>query len=156
MGKFASRILVSFTLVTVFSATALAQDTHSVWSKKPLLVKDGQTNVEYQTFVKGNAAFAWTESTVRAYAHAIATITPNLRYEFVLVRTTGSTADGIDGLWDVRRNGVLVCNNCVGKAYMLSPSAIPPGNYFKIYVGTPSAYAEKWLYSGDRTERFDF
>jgi hypothetical protein len=39
---------------------------------------------------------------------------------------------------------------------MLSPSAIPPGNYFKIYVGTPAAYAEKWLYSGDRTERFDF
>lgn len=156
MSKSTFRILVSLILVTVFSVTALAQDTHSVWSKKPLLVKDGQTNVEYTTFVKGNAAFAWTESTVRAYAHAKAVITPNLRYEFILVRTTGSTADGIDGLWDVRRNGVLVCNNCVGKAYMLSPSMIPPGNYFKIYVGTPAGYAEKWLYSGDRTDRFDF
>jgi len=156
MSKLAARILVSFTMVTVFSATALAQDTHSVWSKKPLLVKDGQTNTEYKIFVKGNAAFAWTESTVRAYAHAVAVITPNLKYDFMLVRTTGSTADGIDGLWDVRRNGVLVCNNCVGKAYMLSPSSIPPGNYLKIYVGTPSAYAEKWLYVGDRTERFDF
>ena len=156
MGKFTSRILVSFTPVTLFSATALAHDTHSVWSKKPLPVKDGQTNTEYKTFVKGNAEFAWTESTVRAYAHAIALTTPNLKYEFILVRTTGSTADGIDGLWDIRRNGVLVCNNCVGKAYLLSPSMIPPGNYFKIYVGTPSAYAEKWLYSGDRTERFDF
>ena len=156
MSRFASRILISFTLATIFSTAALAQDTHSVWSKKPLLVKDGQTSVEYKTFVKGNAAFAWTESTVRAYAHAVAVITPNLKYDFMLVKTTGSTVDGIDGLWDVRRNGILVCNNCVGKAYMLSPSAMPPGNYFKIYVGTPAGYAEKWLYSGDRTDRFDF
>ena len=66
MSKLASRILVSFTLVAVFSVTAWAQNTHSVWSKKPLLVKDGQTNIEYNTFVKGNAAFAWTESTIRA------------------------------------------------------------------------------------------
>jgi len=71
MSKLASRILVSFTLVAVFSVTAWAHDTHSVWSKKPLLVKDGQTNIEYNTFVKGNAAFAWTESTIRAYAHGV-------------------------------------------------------------------------------------
>jgi hypothetical protein len=156
MSKFASRITISFILVIAFSTAALAQDTHSVWSKKALLVKDGQTNIEYNTFVKGDAAFAWTESTVRAYAHAVAVITPKLRYDFMLIKTTGTTADGIDGLWDVRRNGVLVCNNCVGKAYLLSPSPTPPGNYFKIYVGTPVAYAEKWFFSGDRTDRFDF
>jgi len=156
MNKFASHILLSFSLIAVFSAIGSAQNTHSVWSKKPLLVKDGQTNIEYNTFVKGNAAFAWTESTIRAYAHAVVVINPTLRYDFMLIKTTGSTADGIDGLWDVRRNGVLVCNNCIGKAYLLSPSPMPPGNYFKIYVGTPSAYAEKWFYSGDRTERFDF
>jgi len=156
MNKFASHILLSFSLIAVFSAIGSAQNTHSVWSKKLLLVKDGQTNIEYNTFVKGNAAFAWTESTIRAYAHAVVVITPMLRYDFMLIKTTGSTADGIDGLWDVRRNGVLVCNNCIGKAYLLSPSPMPPGNYFKIYVGTPSAYAEKWFYSGDRTERFDF
>ena len=65
MNKFASRILLIFSLIAAFSATGLAQNTHSVWSKKPLLVKDGQTNIEYNTFVKGNAAFAWTESTSR-------------------------------------------------------------------------------------------
>ncbi len=156
MIKVAPAVRASFILVTMLSVTALAQGTLSVWSKKPLLVKDGQTSAEYNAFVKGQAAFAWTESTVRAYAHAVAVITPKLKYDFMLIKATGSTADGIDGLWDVRRNGVLVCNNCIGKAYMLSPSAIPLGNYFKIYVGTPSAYAEKWLYSGDRTERFDF
>ena len=68
MNKITSRALVIFSLVIAFSATAFAQDTHSVWSKKPLLVKDGQTNLEYNTFVRGNAAFAWTQSTVRAYA----------------------------------------------------------------------------------------
>jgi hypothetical protein len=156
MTKPMSRIVFSLTLCLAFSAPVAAQSSHSVWSKKPLLVKDGQTNTEYNTFVKGNAALAWTESTVRAYAHAIAVITPNLKYDFMLIKTTASTADEIDGLWDVRRNGVLVCHNCIGKAYMLSPSQIPPGNYFKIYVGTPTAYAEKWFYSGDKTERFDF
>jgi hypothetical protein len=97
MSKFASRITISFILVTAFSTAALAQDTHSVWSKKPLLVKDGQTNIEYHTFVKGDAAFAWTESTIRAFAHAVAAITPKLRYEFMLIKTTGSTADGLMG-----------------------------------------------------------
>jgi len=65
MNKFASRAWLSLSFIAVFSAAGLAQNTHSVWSKKPLLVKDGQTNIEYNTFVKGNAAFAWTESTSR-------------------------------------------------------------------------------------------
>lgn len=65
MNKLASLILLSFSLIIVLSVNGLAQNTHSVWSKKPLLVKDGQTNIEYNTFVKGNAAFAWTESTIR-------------------------------------------------------------------------------------------
>jgi hypothetical protein len=156
MTKPMSRIVFSLTLCLAFSAPVAAQSSHSVWSKKPLLVKDGQTNTEYNSFVKGNAALAWRESTVRGYAHAVAVITANLRYDFMLIKTTSSNADEINGLWDVRRNGLLVCNNCIGKAYMLAPSQIPPGNYFKIYVGTPTAYAEKWFYSGDKTERFDF
>ena len=56
---------------------------------------------------------------------------------------------------NVRHNGVIVCNKCVGKAYWLSPGG-GPGNYFKIYVGTPTAFAEKWLYSGELTKRFDY
>ena len=156
MSRSTSRILFSFILIVTFSGLVTGQDTHSVWSAKPLLVKDGRTGTEYKTFVKGDAAFAWTQPTIRAYAHAFAVISLQLNYDFMLVKATGSNTDGIDGLWDVRRNGVLVCHNCVGKAYMLSPSPIPPGNYFKIYVGTPTAYAEKWLYSGDRTNRFDF
>lgn len=57
------------------------------------------------------------------------------------------------GLWDVYRNGSLVCNHCVGKVYGLSGAI---GSYFKIYVGTPLAYAETWHFSGYITNRFDY
>jgi hypothetical protein len=150
------RLLFISIFVIAFTGVAAAQDTHSVWSKKPLIVQDGRTGAEHKVFEKGNAVFGWTEPTMRAYAHAFAVISPSLNYDFMLIKATSSSADGIDGLWDVRRNGVLVCHNCIGKAYLLGTSPTPPGNYFKIYVGTPTMYAEKWLYSGDKTERFDF
>jgi hypothetical protein len=153
MNKLTSRILFSFTLLVVFAAPALAQDSHSVWSTKPLFVNDWATHTQYSTFVSGNAAFAWTQTTPRAYGHALAKITAALSYDFMLVSTTSSDADSITGRWNVRRNGVIVCANCIGKAYNLST---PVGNYFKIYVGTPAAYAEHWHYSGYVTSRFDF
>jgi hypothetical protein len=137
------------------SAPTAAQNSHSVWSDKPLLIRDDEKNVQYNTFEKGDAIFAWTQPTIRAYAHAHGKVSAGLQYDFMLVKTTNSDADSISGLFDVRRNGVLVCHNCVGKAYLLSPSG-GPGNYFKIYVGTPAGYAEKWLYSGERNNRFDF
>jgi hypothetical protein len=153
MTKLTSRILFSFTLFVVCSAPALAQDSHSVWSTKPLYVNDWATHAHYDAFVSGNAAFAWTQMTPRAYAHALAIVTPNLKYDFMLVTVTGSDADSITGRWNVRRNGVPMCSNCIGKAYILSQ---PIGNYFKIYVGTSAVYAEHWHYSGYITSRFDF
>ena len=153
MSKLVSRILFSLTLLVVCSAPALAQNSHSVWSTKPLYVRDWATHAEYKTFLSGDAAFAWTQATPRAYAHALAKVTAALNYDFMLISTTSSTGDEITGKWIVRRNGVIVCNNCIGKAYGLSQ---PIGNYFKIYVGTPAAYAEHWHYSGYITNRFDF
>ena len=149
------KFTLSFTLLALLSVPALAQTTHSVWSDKPLFVRDGATGKEYKVFVKGDAAFAWTQATIRAYAHAVGVISPALNYDFMLVKTTSSDATSISGLFDIKRNGVLVCHNCVGKAYGLDqPAGV--SNYFKIYVGTPAAYAEKWLYSGYITSRFDF
>lgn len=153
MSKLASRILLSLILLAVCSAPALAQDSHSVWSTKPLYVTDWSTHTQHKTFASGNAAFAWTQMTTKAYGHAVANVTAALRYDFMLVSTTSTDADSITGRWNVRRNGMLVCNNCIGKAYNLSQ---PVGDYFKIYVGTPAAYAEHWHYSGYITSRFDF
>ena len=160
MSKIISGIILKFTLgfalLALLSVPALGQTTHSVWSDKPFLVKDGASGKEYKVFAKGDAAFAWTQATLRAYAHAAGVISsPALTYDFMLVKTTSSNVDSISGLFDVKRNGVLVCHNCVGKAYGLNqPAGV--GNYFKIYVGTPAGYAEKWLYSGYITNRFDF
>jgi hypothetical protein len=155
MSKLTSRIILSFTFVFLFSAPAFAQTSHSVWSDKPFIIKDGATKKEYKDIKPGDAIFAWTQATPRAYAHAHGMIAAALNYDFMLVTTTASDADSITGRWIVRRNGVIVCNNCIGKAYGLSQPA-GGGNYFKIYVGTPMAYAEKWLYSGYITSRFDF
>jgi len=155
MTGFTSRIVLIFTFSVVLAASAHGQAAHSVWSEKPLLIKDGDTGTTYKTFVKGTAVFAWVETTIRAYAHARGFISGTNYYEFILVKTTGSDADSISGLFNVRHNGSLVCNKCVGKAYWLSPGG-GPGNYFKIYVGTPTGFAEKWLYSGEITTRLDY
>ena len=154
MIKLVSRFFVVFTLLGLFAITALAQTTHSVWSEnKPLQARDGATGASFTTFVSGNATFAWTQASVRAFARAHVVVTPGLNYDFALVSITGSDNDTISGRWVIRRNGAVVCNNCLGRAYGLSQ---PVGKYFKIYVGTAAAYAEKWHYSGYITNRFDF
>lgn len=153
MSKLTSRILFSFTLAVVFAAPALAQDTHNVWSTRPIAVNDGATGAHYSSFVSGNASLAWTQATPWAYAHALAIVTPALKYDFMLISTTGSDGNSIMGRWTIRRNGVIVCSNCIGKAYGLSA---PIGSGFKIYVGTPAAFSERWHYGGSITNRYDF
>lgn len=153
MSKLTSRILFSFTLIVAFAAPALAQNTHNVWSTRPIVLNDGATGANFSSFVSGNASFAWTQATPSAYAHALAIVTPVLKYDFMLVSTTSSSGAMITGRWTIRRNGVIVCSNCIGKASGLTG---PIGSGFKIYVGTPAAFAERWLYSGSITNRFDF
>jgi hypothetical protein len=156
MSKLTSCFLLSFTLLIMFAGSALAQSTHNVWSEnKPLYVSDPVTGAHYETFISSDASFAWSQAAPRGFANARARVTPALTYDFMLMQITSLTADMITGRWNVRRNGVLVCNNCIGKAYGLSqPTAA--GKYVKIYIGTPAAFAEKWHWSGYITRRFDF
>jgi hypothetical protein len=140
-------------LVLLSASAALAQNTHSVWSRKPLYLRDGETGKNFKNLRRGNMATAWTEGTTRAYFRAVGRISATHYYDFELVKTTGTDGASIDGLYDIKRNGVLVCNNCVGKAYLLNGAI---GTYFKLYVGTPAGYEEKWHYSGFITNRFDF
>jgi hypothetical protein len=153
MTKITSHLLLVLALLAFCSVPALAQNSHNVWSTKPLAVNDWAAHISYNAFVRGDASFAWTETTVRAYAHAHAVVTPALQYDFMLISVTSTTVDTINGRWNVRRNGVIVCNNCIGKAYILNGAI---GDYFKIYVGTPAMYAERWHYSGYITNRFDY
>ena len=140
-------------LLLALSPALFAQPAHSVWSTKPLYIYDGASGAHYSAFVKGNAAFAWNQGTTTAYARAVGVVNANLTYDFRLVQVTATTVSEIDGKFDIFKNGVNVCHLCIGKAYLLNQ---PIGQYFKIYVGTPLAYAEKWHYSGFITSRFDF
>ncbi len=124
---------------------------HQIASDKPLYVIDGSTGVGY-TPSFGDSSSNWQAFTNQAFSHAVAQAAGGL-YEFRLVHTSSSDDSTIVGLWDVYRDGVLMCDDCVGKAYGLDA---PVGNYFKIYVGTPLAYAERWHFSGYITHRFDY
>jgi hypothetical protein len=154
MIKLTSRLLSIFVVLFLLSATdVLAQNTHSVWSKRPLYLRDGETGKNYSNIPRGYMATAWTEGTVRAYFRAVGKISATLVYDFELVKTTSTNVGQIEGLYDIKRSGVLVCDDCVGKAYLLNGAL---GTYFKLYVGTPAGYEEKWHYSGYITSRFDF
>ena len=146
-----SRVL--FVILLLLAPALLAQPAHSVWSTKPLYITDGASGAHFSAFVKGNAAFAWNQGTTTAYARAVGVVNANLTYDFRLVSVTATTVSEISGKFDIFKNGVNVCHLCIGKAYLLDQ---PIGKYFKIYVGTPLAYAEKWHYSGYITSRFDF
>ncbi len=125
---------------------------HSVWSdNSPLAVRDGDTGV-WSTPSVGYSSSNWQEGTSQAFSHAVALSGGHL-YEFRLVGVSTSTNDEIDKIWDVYKDGTLACDDCVGRVYGLSGSI---GDYFKIYVGTPFGYAEKWHFSGYITNRFDY
>jgi hypothetical protein len=124
---------------------------HQIASDKPLYVADGATGAWYKPTI-GDSSSNWQVSTKQAFSHAVA-VTPGGLYEFRMVHATSSDDTTINGLWDIYRDGLLVCNDCVGKAYGLNGAV---GDYFKIYVGTPLAYAELWHFSGFITGRFDY
>lgn len=148
------RFVIAALLVSFAASAAWAKwlPVHSVESEKPLYVADGDTGKWY-TQDLGYSVSSWQEDTKQAFSHAVGLGGGHL-YEFRMVQLTATPdADSINGKWDVYRDGILVCGSCVGKAYGLSGAV---GDYFKIYVGTPTAYAEKWHWSGYITHRFDY
>jgi len=148
------RFLVLLLLLT--PTAAFAQAEHSIWSKKPVMVIDSHSGAKYTTFLKGNADIAWTEGSTFAYLRAVAVVNANLTYEFrFFAPISASTASEFSGKFDIFRNGINVCHFCVGKAYLLNQPA-GAGKAFKLYVGTPTMYAEEWHYSGVITQRFDY
>ncbi len=151
-----STLRIAVATLALFAATVTAEakwvPVHSVWSdNSPLYVRDGETG-KWFTPDLGYSASSWQEGTEQAFSHAVAFGNGHL-YEFRLVTVSTSDNDEIGKLWDVYKDGTLACDDCVGKVYGLSGSI---GDYFKIYVGTPSAYGEIWHFSGYITNRFDY
>lgn len=81
-----------------------------------------------------NMNISWNESTFAAYASFNGTANGNT-YAFDLVGSsvTAVTAFNINGLWNIHRNGVLICGGCTGSAYGLNASV---GNAIKFYDST--------------------
>lgn len=167
MKKQTIAIFLVLVVAGLFSVSASAQSTHSVWTNNNgLVVRDPTNGCNYASLTRFDMATSWTEPTpgYPAQAH-FRGITRTLftsvacsasSFEFTLLRSSATTSDDITGRWNVYRNGVLVCSSCAGVAYGLSsPAGV--GNYYKVYVDDP-AYpgTEDWLYSGYIDVRKDF
>ncbi|RKH33439.1 hypothetical protein D7Y13_17175 [Corallococcus praedator] len=79
-----------------------------------------------------NMAITWNESTLYAYA-SFSGIANGNSYDFNLVGSsvTAVTASNINGLWNIHRNGVLICGGCTGSAYGLTAGV---GSGIKFYT----------------------
>ncbi|NOK16739.1 hypothetical protein [Corallococcus carmarthensis] len=113
----------------LLSAPALA--AHSIQSTHGLYIGD---NTGTYPASGVNLNISWNESTFAAYAsfHGVAN---GNTYDFNLVGSsvTSVTAFNITGLWNIQRNGVLICAGCTGSAYGLDASV---GNAIKFYDST--------------------
>ena len=139
-------------LITVQAQAA--DPVHSVQcDDKPLYLTDYAYGTTFSKFKYGYALFSWQEGSDPSFAHATAIASSGDEYEFRLETLYSNNTSEIEGEFDISRNGVVVCNDCIGRAYGLDGSV---GDYFKIYVGTPWAYAENWHFSGYITDRFDY
>lgn len=164
------RIILAFfasLILGVLSMSATAQRTHSVWTNlNGFYISDATNGCTYSSFLGFNMATSWTEpfaspnpadahfrGVARALGFSFTCVTRS--YDFRLVASTATSADQIDGKWDIYRNGVLMCSLCSGSAYGLSqPAGV--GNYYKVYVDDPVFGPQTWLYSGFIDQRKDF
>lgn len=149
-------IIVTMAFLFSISAVVLAADVHSVIAEKPYVLVDGLTGNQY-TQLKGFATMNWKDATRYGFFNANVSVTSVLpvvlNYEFQLVSIGNCNDTYIEGLWDIRRNGVLVASGIVGK---LEGIDAPVGIYFKFYGGNTQHNTNIWHLSAYVTDRFDF
>lgn len=125
----AFRPLVVAALFLSFPALA-AVGVHSIWSSRGFFVKD--SGVYYNTVTNANSVVSWNEVTGTAFANFHGFAAGN-EYDFELIGSPASAPSAFEftGLWNIRRNGALICGGCSGTAYGLN---LPVGQYFKFYT----------------------
>lgn len=132
-----------------------AADVHTVVSEKPYILTDGENGSTYY-HLEGYCTINWKDKT--RYGSYFAKIFVHdspirLVYEFTCISISNSNDDFIEGLWDIRRNGVLVASGIVGKLYGLNQ---PVGSYFKFYGGDTQCNTNTWHMSAFVVDRFDY
>lgn len=164
-------IVTVFVLIMlgIFSISAAAQSTHSVWTNQHgSVVKDAANGCQYTSALLPDfkMAASWTEPSpptfptqahfrgvTKADGYSATCVTTT--YDFLLIITTSTTADKITGRWRVSRGGTVMCSNCTGTANNLSQAA-GVGNYYKVYIDDPVFGPQTWHYSGYIDVRKDF
>jgi len=136
--------------ISFSSSAAPSTYVHGIFSQTPLQVLDGTTGT-WLTSTSGNAIASWTEAPLasgnQAFFNAISLVGNN-RYEFRLISLGSTTADQINGKFDIYKNYVKVASAIPGTVYGLSQ---PVGNIFKFYNSTNT-----WHVSGYITDRLDY
>jgi hypothetical protein len=147
--------LIALCAIFAVATVASAADVHSIIAQKPLYLVDGSTGASYNV-LKGCATIAWKDGTRDGFFNVkvqVANVFIPLEYEFQLVAIGNCSATMIEGIFDVKRNGVLVASGIVGRVYGLDQ---PVGSYFKFYGGDSSCFDTKWHVSAYITARVDY
>lgn len=149
-------LVLAVLLVFSASAVAFAADVHSVVAQKPWILTDGITGTTYDN-LSGTCSMNWKEKTRYGFFNAKIKVTgpiiAPLEYEFQLIAIGNATDSEIEGLWDIKRNGVLVASGIVGKLYGIDQ---PVGTYFKFYGGDSQNNTMVWHLSAYITYRCDY
>jgi hypothetical protein len=125
---------------------AWSNPVHNVWSVKGTYVSEPGASY---TPVSTQISVSWKEGSASAFINAVAKAPTGAVYEFQLVSVSGSpTADEVQGVWNVTKNGAPLCSMCLGHAYGLTSGI---GSYFKIYIS-----GESFHVGGYVANRFDY
>jgi hypothetical protein len=139
-------------------------NTHSVWTfdGSGRQLTDPELSCGYTDFEKFRMITSWSEKTpgyaAQAHFRGVAVTLEEDPcgahfYDFVLTRSSVTSFNGIEGDWDVYRDGVLMCGTCHGSVNGLST---PVGSYYKLTVDDPVYGLGAWFYSGYTDQRYGF
>ncbi|RKG79170.1 hypothetical protein [Corallococcus terminator] len=123
------KAIASFVAAAALFVSVPALAGHSIQSTHGLSIVD---NYASYPATGVNMTITWNESTFAAYASFNGIANGNT-YAFNLVGSsvTSVTSSNITGLWNIHRNGVLLCGGCTGSAYGLTA---PVGWGIKFYT----------------------
>jgi hypothetical protein len=150
-------VIIGLLLFGFISATIAwaATDVHSVIGQKPFVLVDGLSNTTFNN-ITGTVSMNWKERTRYGFFNAkiavLNTFAP-LEYELQLIAVGNSSASELEGLFDIKRNGVLIASGIVGK---LTGIDQPVGQYFKFFGGDSQNNTNKWHLAAYITYRCDY
>lgn len=140
--------VVSYRLISE-PTPAPSGTVHNVISDRPLYSWgpiDGDVKV-----LDGKCVISWMEGTNNAVFKARLTVLKGIQkadYEYELVAAKTSDKDSITGIFNIRKDGVVIAKEVPGKVYGISG---PVGEYFKFYSEDTN-----WHLSAYITSRVDF